>query len=31
MFDKIYKNKDKYNSISDNFNFKAIVLYNKYK
>ena len=30
MLDKIYKNKDKFSSIDDNFNFKVTIFYNKY-
>ena len=29
MFDKIYKDKDKFNGICDNFNFKVTIFYDK--
>ena len=29
MLDKIYKEKDKFSSIGDNFNFKITIFYNK--
>lgn len=31
MFNKIYKNKDKFSGTSDNFSFKITIYYNKYK
>lgn len=31
MFDKIYKNKDKFSSIGDNFNFEVTIFYDKYR
>lgn len=31
IFDKIYKNKNKFSSIGDNFNFKVTIFYNNYK
>ena len=31
MLDKIYKNKDKFSGTGDNFNFKVIIFYNKYR
>lgn len=31
MFDKIYKNNDKFRDMGDNFNFKIIIFLNKCK
>lgn len=31
MFKIVYKAKDKFNDTSDNFNFKVIIFYNKFK
>lgn len=31
MLNKIYKNNNKFSGISNNFSFKAIIFYDKYK
>lgn len=31
MLNKVYKNKDKFSDTNDNFNFKVIIFYNKYR
>lgn len=31
MFDKIYKDKNRFNDTDNNFNFKVMIFYNKYR